>query len=107
MRDFIGKKPTRVAGTHVVTVNSISNHGKKKNRFFKNEILKLKHWQFLKITRKIIKEMMVSLVTFSYRLCRYDKNEGMCMKELRLKRVFFLINSLSYLYHLLLISTVP
>lgn len=35
MRDFIGKKPTRVAGTHVVTVNSISNHGKKKTDFLK------------------------------------------------------------------------
>ena len=41
---------------------------------------------------------MVSLVTFSYRLCRYDKNEGMCMKELRLKCfVCFFLNKFTLL----------
>ena len=52
---------------------------------------------------------MVSLVTFSCRLHRCNKNEGMCVKEIKIKACFFffLINPLSYLYHLLLISTVP
>lgn len=32
--------------------------------------------------------MMVSLVTFSYRLHRCDKSEGMCVEEIKIKAFF-------------------
>lgn len=32
---------------------------------------------------------MVSLVTFSCRLRRCNKNEGMCVKEIKIKACFF------------------
>lgn len=35
---------------------------------------------------------MVSLVTFSCRLRRCNKNEGMCVKEIKIKAFFFFFN---------------
>ena len=48
--------------------------------------------------------MMVSLVTFSYRLHRCDKSEGMCVKEIKIKAFFFFLNKFTLLSVSLIIT---